>query len=98
MQAEFIEVFALHLNKDDVLVMPEPVYYGGTTDKSVSSGDIAGGIRAKGPSAFAFATRDACGDKLLELARPGDRIVIMGARDDTLSAFAGDLLVKLGKQ
>jgi len=26
------------------------------------------------------------------LARPGDRIVIMGARDDTLSAFAADLL------
>jgi UDP-N-acetylmuramate--alanine ligase len=26
------------------------------------------------------------------LARPGDRIVVMGARDDTLSLFAADLL------
>ncbi|MFM2098676.1 MAG: hypothetical protein RLZZ366_215, partial [Pseudomonadota bacterium] len=28
-------------------------------------------------------------------ARPGDRILIMGARDDTLSAFAADLLERL---
>jgi UDP-N-acetylmuramate--alanine ligase len=28
----------------------------------------------------------------VELARPGDRIVIMGARDDTLSVFAREVL------
>jgi UDP-N-acetylmuramate--alanine ligase len=32
----------------------------------------------------------------LALARPGDRIVVMGARDDTLSTFAADLLARLG--
>jgi len=32
----------------------------------------------------------------LELARPGDRIVVMGARDDSLSFFAAELLDKLG--
>ena len=30
-------------------------------------------------------------------AQPGDRIVIMGARDDTLSGFAADLLTRLVK-
>ena len=30
-----------------------------------------------------------------ELARPGDRVVVMGARDDTLALFAGDLLAAL---
>ena len=35
------------------------------------------------------------GDRLADIARPGDRIVIMGARDDTLSSFARELLAKL---
>jgi UDP-N-acetylmuramate--alanine ligase len=92
MQTEFIDVFARDLGPDDLLLMPEPVYYGGTTDKSVSSEDIAAGIRTAGRHAIALPTRADCGDKLLELARSGDRIVIMGARDDTLAIFANDLL------
>jgi len=31
---------------------------------------------------------------MVDLAQPGDRIVIMGARDDTLSAFAADILAQ----
>ena len=95
MRREFTDVFAQALAKDDVLLIPEPVYYGGTTDKSVSSEDIARGIRAAGRNALALATRPDCGAKLLELARSGDRIVIMGARDDTLSIFANDLLSEI---
>lgn len=95
MKSEFIEGFAGLMRPDDVLLMPEPVYYGGTTDKSVGSEDIASGVRAMGRTAEALPTRDACGDRLVELARPGDRIIVMGARDDTLSTFAADLLGKL---
>ena len=29
------------------------------------------------------------------IAKPGDRVVVMGARDDTLSLFARDLLARL---
>jgi UDP-N-acetylmuramate--alanine ligase len=92
MRGEFIEGFARGLAKDDVLIMPEPVYFGGTTDKSVSSGDIVAGVRATGHAAHAFATRAECGEWLKSHARPGDRIVVMGARDDTLSQFAAELL------
>jgi UDP-N-acetylmuramate--alanine ligase len=49
-----------------------------------------------GREAYALADRNACGEKLLEAARPGDRIVVMGARDDTLSEFAAHLLRELG--
>jgi UDP-N-acetylmuramate--alanine ligase len=97
MKAEFIETFVRHLAPDDVLVMPEPVYFGGTTDRSVSSGDIVAGVRAGGREAYAFETRAQCGEFLASHARPGDRIVIMGARDDTLSQFAAELLAMLGK-
>lgn len=95
MRKEFIQVFAARMQADDVLLMPEPVYYGGTTDRSVGSEDIASGIRAAGANAEALPTRDACGDRLIALARPGDRIIVMGARDDTLSTFATGLLTRL---
>jgi UDP-N-acetylmuramate--alanine ligase len=32
---------------------------------------------------------------MVDVAIPGDRIVIMGARDDTLSAFAAEILENL---
>jgi len=95
MKHEFINGFAGLMRADDVLLMPEPVYYGGTTDRSVGSEDIASGIRAAGRAAEALATREACGDRLVDLARPGDRIVVMGARDDTLSEFAAGIVHRL---
>ncbi|WP_404418856.1 UDP-N-acetylmuramate--L-alanine ligase [Brevundimonas vesicularis] len=97
MKSEFIDGFAGLMREDDVLLMPEPVYYGGTTDRSVGSEDIASGVRAAGRQAEALATRADCGDRIVEIAKPGDRIIVMGARDDTLSTFAAELLGRLGE-
>jgi UDP-N-acetylmuramate--alanine ligase len=95
MKDGFIECFARNLATDDVLVMPDPVYYGGTTDKTVTSDDIVNGVNSGGRTAFGFIDRDACGEKLISLVAPGDRIVIMGARDDTLSTFARGVLERV---
>lgn len=95
MRDGFIACFTEHLRPEDVLVMPDPVYFGGTTNRSVGSTDIVAGIRAGGRQARFIPERPACGDHLLALAHPGDRIVVMGARDDTLSTFAQDLLGRL---
>ncbi|MDX2277151.1 MAG: Mur ligase family protein [Hyphomonadaceae bacterium] len=95
MRDAFIDCFAEQMGDDDVLIMPDPVYYGGTVNREVSSEDIVAGVRRKSRQALAFAERGACGDKLVELAEPGDRIIIMGARDDTLSTFAADLVERL---
>ena len=92
MKDAFVEVFAGRLAEDDVLLMPDPVYFGGTVERSVGSGDIAAAVAARGRRAEAFPDRAACGERLLALARPGDRIVVMGARDDTLSQFAAEIL------
>ena len=46
MRAEFIACFARYLSPGDVLMMPEPVYFGGTTTRSVTSEDIAAACRA----------------------------------------------------
>jgi UDP-N-acetylmuramate--alanine ligase len=92
MRNEFIDGFAQNLANDDILLMPEPVYFGGTTTRAVTSEDIAAGIRATGRNALALSDRAACGSKLIELAKPSDRVVVMGARDDTLTTFAQELL------
>jgi UDP-N-acetylmuramate--alanine ligase len=97
MKDAFIDCFVSHLHCDDVLIMPDPIYFGGTVERTVTSQDIVQAVRARGRSAYAYAERAACGDELLELARPGDRIVVMGARDDTLALFATELLDRLGR-
>jgi UDP-N-acetylmuramate--alanine ligase len=91
----FIDCFARNMREADVLTMPQPVYFGGTVERSVTSDDIVNGVKARGRKAFVFAERAACGEKLLALAKSSDRIVIMGARDDTLSVFAAELVGRL---
>jgi UDP-N-acetylmuramate--alanine ligase len=95
MKEQLIDSFASNLHAGDVLLMPEPVYFGGTTDRSVSSVDIVKGVAARGRDAHVFADRVQCGERLVETARAGDRIIVMGARDDTLSQFAASLLEKV---
>lgn len=95
MGKELIATFAKAMAAGDVLIMPEPVYYGGTADRSVTSIDIVTGVVAAGGRAECFETRAEGGARLLDLAEPGDRIVVMGARDDTLSDFARDLLAQI---
>ncbi len=95
MREAFVDGFVQQMAPDDVLLMPEPVYFGGTVDRSVTSRDITGAIAARGRMAEALPDRPACGERLLQLARPGDRIVVMGARDDSLSTFAAALLARL---
>jgi UDP-N-acetylmuramate--alanine ligase len=95
MGRELIDCFARNLSEEDVLILCDPVYFGGTADRSVGSADIVEGVRAQGRNAEHVPARPDCGTRLAALAQPGDRIVVMGARDDTLSAFAADLVSAL---
>ena len=92
MKEEFIDTFASLMKPDDILLMPQPVYYGGTTDRSVDSTHIALGIQARQRQAEALPTRDDCAVRIGELVRTGDRVLVMGARDDTLSLYAKQVL------
>jgi UDP-N-acetylmuramate--alanine ligase len=75
--------------------MCDPVYFGGTVDRSEGSERIVAMIEEHGGRAEYIPTREACGQRILELALPGDRIVVMGARDDTLTGFAQEILREL---
>src|SRR5690606_32466056 len=96
MGAELAETFARELGPEDCTILCDPVYFGRTVDRSEGSERNGRLIEAAGGHAEYIPTRKACGDRIVCLARPNDRIVVMGARDDTLTAFARELLERLG--
>ncbi len=93
---ELAETFALGMREGDRLFLPDPVYQGGTVDRARGSDWLAAAVTAAGGHARHLATRAAIGDALIVEAQPGDTIAILGARDDTLSEFAAELVERLG--
>ncbi len=92
MGRELAYAFRANLDEGDRLIVNDPAYFGGTVDRSIGSEAL---VEAIGDQAEHIASRETCGERLLSLARPHDRIVVMGARDDTLSDFAAGLLAAL---
>lgn len=92
---ELARTFAEELGPDDVTMMCDPVYFGGTVDRSEGSERIVKLIEQAGGSAEYIPERAECGRRIAAIARPGDRVVVMGARDDSLTDFARKLLAAL---
>ncbi|MCJ2178049.1 UDP-N-acetylmuramate--L-alanine ligase [Novosphingobium album (ex Hu et al. 2023)] len=95
MGAELAQVLASKLGPEDVTILCDPAYFGGTVDRSEGSERIVRLIREAGGRAEYIPTREECGDWIANNARTGDRVVVMGARDDTLSTFAEGVLTRL---
>ncbi|MFN4096754.1 MAG: glutamate ligase domain-containing protein [Sphingomonas sp.] len=92
MRSELVAMFAEKLSAGDQLILPDPVYQGGTVAREVTSAHIIADIAATGRDARHIPDRAAAAAHLAAIAQPGDRIVIMGARDDTLSLLAQSVL------
>lgn len=92
MGKELAASFAAGMREHDRLWVCDPVYFGGTVDRSVGSAAFVADI---GANATYRPTREECGAAMLANARPGDRIFVLGARDDTLTDFAMGLLSEL---
>ncbi|WP_380781464.1 UDP-N-acetylmuramate--L-alanine ligase [Sphingomonas sp. R86520] len=92
MGRELVATFVERMATDDVLILPDPAYYGGTVSREVTSADIVAQIAAAGRDARYIVDRADAAAALVAEARPGDRIVVMGARDDTLSALAAGMV------
>jgi len=95
MGKELAASFAAGMRDGDRLFVCDPVYFGGTVDRSVGSEALVADIVAGGGDAVHLTTRAACGVAMIDEARPGDRILILGARDDTLTEFGRELLARL---
>jgi UDP-N-acetylmuramate--alanine ligase len=87
--------FAEGMAPDDRLYLPDPVYQGGTVERTRGSDWLAEEVRQAGKQAEHIAERPKIGDAVAAEAKPGDRILIMGARDDTLIDFARELVERL---
>ncbi len=95
MRRELVECFASRLTGDDLLVLPDPVYQGGTVMREVTSADIVRDITIAGGQALHVPERAAAAAHCVAAARAGDRIVVMGARDDTLPLLAAEMVAQL---
>ena len=87
-----MESFAQYMQKDDMLFMPEIFYAGGSVTRDISSKDLVDYVKNLGVNAEFYQTRDEIKNRFLSLAQKGDRIVIMGARDNSLPDFCTDIL------
>lgn len=92
---DIIKAFAAKLDKDDILIMPDIYFVGGTADKSISSQQLIEQALELGVNAHYLPARQEVEKFILENARPGDRIIIMGARDNTLPEFSRRLLKEI---
>lgn len=92
MRREITEAFIKGMVKGDILLLPDIFYAGGTAQKTISSADLVQDVVEGGQIARYIPTRDLIREFLKTEARSGDRIVVMGARDDTLTDFCRDIL------
>ena len=96
MGEELADAFGEGMAAQDRLYLPDPVYQGGTVERTRGSDWLAGQVSDRGRPAMHIPERGKIAEAMLAEARPGDRVVIMGARDDTLIDFARELVERLG--
>ena len=95
MGKEIIDSFCKTMDDNDILLMPEIYFAGGTVTRDISSQDFINLAKEKNKKAYFFTSRDEVKEFIIKHAQSGDRIVIMGARDNTLPDFCRAILEEL---
>lgn len=96
MGEQLAEAFAEGMSHEDRLYLPDPVYQGGTVERTRGSDWLASEVKERGCEALHVPERAKIAEALIAEAKSGDRILVMGARDDTLIEFARELVERLG--
>lgn len=92
LRADFVESFAAELRAQDRLWFLDVFYAGGTAARDISSGDVIGDLVARGVWAEHAPSRAWLVERLAAEAREGDLILVMGARDPSLTDLAKAIL------
>jgi len=99
LRQDFITTFARELAGEDRLWMLEVFYAGGTATRDFSAAEIVDDIAAQGARAEFAPSREWLVERLAAEAREGDLVLVMGARDPSLTAFARSILTRMdGRQ
>ncbi len=88
LRAGIVKAFDTFLDLDDTLIMQEIYFAGGTAEKDISSLDLVKDLEKTGKRVHFISDRKKIIALVKGLATKNDRIVIMGARDDTLHDFS----------
>jgi len=94
---EFVDTFATKTAPGDHVWLLEIFYAGGTAQRDFSSADLVREIAARGRDAEFAPSREWLTARIAEEARPGDLVLVMGARDPSLTLFARGLLAALAE-
>lgn len=94
---DLIASLAASLRDQDVLWLPEIFYAGGTVARDISAADLVRGICDRGRDARFLADRTGLPAAIAAEARPGDLVMVMGARDPSLTGLAREVLRVLGE-
>ena len=92
MREELVSAFAGKLLPTDTLLMPEVFYAGGTAKKRISSNDIILELKNRGVNAFFVPEREDIVAEVKKRAIPHDSVLVMGARDDSLTDLCHAIL------
>ena len=92
---DLVHTFASALSADDRLWMLEVFYAGGTARRDFSASDLVKEIVARGVHAEFAASRDTLVGRIAAEARSGDLVLVMGARDPSLTELAQRVLAAL---
>ena len=95
LRADFVETFASELGPQDRLWMLDVFYAGGTAQRDISSSDVVAEIAAKGVLAEFAPSRQWLVERIAAEARAGDMVLVMGARDPSLTDLAKAILAAL---
>ena len=95
MKDEFIHVLTDIMDDNVTLIMPDIYYVGGTVAKDISSEDVTNPLTKKGKKSLYIPNRTDILTYLSGHVRSGDKVIVMGARDDSLSDFAQEIFKTL---
>lgn len=91
---ELIDQFISGLRPHDRLILTPIFYAGGTTQQDVRSEDLAAQILAGGRKAQVLDRANII-DEISHSTETGDWVIVMGARDPSLSEFSRQILIML---
>jgi UDP-N-acetylmuramate--alanine ligase len=97
LREDFVDAFATELTPRDRLWFLDVFYAGGTASRDISSAEVVADLTARGVAAEHAPSREWLVERLAAEARAGDLILVMGARDPSLTEVARGLLQVLSK-
>jgi UDP-N-acetylmuramate--alanine ligase len=93
MRDELFKALEINLHNNDIFAMLPPYYAGGTSSFKPTSQEVIENYSSCGTKNYQwFSDRTEAENYLSEHAGAADAIIIMGARDNSLSTWAGELV------